>query len=164
LVWRSIRFFGARIDKIADPALRRQVARNALHVIATMVFEDGFFHADPHPGNIMIGPEDAPVIGLIDLGLVGRLSEDLRDGAIRLLIAAATGDAAALADALLALGKPLEEHRSGSVQQGEDPQRAVGDDQFENGDAASEQRVSFAEVVLNVQTGHHRGDPLARLV
>jgi predicted unusual protein kinase regulating ubiquinone biosynthesis (AarF/ABC1/UbiB family) len=68
LVWRSIRFFGSRIDKIADPALRKQVARNALHVIAQMVFEDGFFHADPHPGNIMIGPEDAPVIGLIDLG------------------------------------------------------------------------------------------------
>jgi hypothetical protein len=67
LVWRSIRFFGSRIDKIADPALRKQVARNALHVIAKMVFEDGFFHADPHPGNIMIGPEDAPVIGLIDL-------------------------------------------------------------------------------------------------
>src|SRR5437762_875460 len=67
-------------------------------MIAKMVFEDGFFHADPHPGNIiMIGPEDAPVIGLIDLGLVGRLSEDLRDGAIRLLIAAATGDDAALA-------------------------------------------------------------------
>jgi ubiquinone biosynthesis protein len=106
LVWRSIRFFGSRIDKIADPALRKQVARNALHVIAKMVFEDGFFHADPHPGNIMIGPEDAPVIGLIDLGLVGRLSEDLRDGAIRLLIAAATGDAAALADALLARNHP----------------------------------------------------------
>jgi hypothetical protein len=42
LVWRSIRFFGSRIDKIADPALRKQVARNALHVTAKLVFEDGF--------------------------------------------------------------------------------------------------------------------------
>jgi predicted unusual protein kinase regulating ubiquinone biosynthesis (AarF/ABC1/UbiB family) len=63
--------------------------RNALHVIAKKVFEDGLFHVDPHRGNIiMIGPEDAPVIGL-----VGQLSEDMRDGAIRLLIAAATGNA-----------------------------------------------------------------------
>jgi ABC1 atypical kinase-like domain len=60
LVWRSRRFFGTRIDTIADRALRKQVARNPLHVIAKMVFEDGFFHADPHPGNIiMIRPEDA---------------------------------------------------------------------------------------------------------
>ena len=101
------RFFGGRIDKIADPEVRKRVARDALHVIAKMIFEDGFFHADPHPGNIiMIGPAEAPVIGLIDLGLVGRLSEELRDGSIRLLIAAATGDSQALADALLALGKP----------------------------------------------------------
>jgi 5-methylphenazine-1-carboxylate 1-monooxygenase len=33
LVWRSTRFVGSRIDKIADPALRKQVARNALHVV-----------------------------------------------------------------------------------------------------------------------------------
>jgi hypothetical protein len=53
LVWRSTRFVGSRIDKIADPALRKQVARNALHVIVKMVFEDGLFHADPHLGNII---------------------------------------------------------------------------------------------------------------
>ncbi len=101
------RFFGGRIDKIADPAIAKRVAREALHVIAKMVFEDGFFHADPHPGNIiMLGPDDAPIIGLIDLGLVGRMSEEMRDGAIRLLIAAATADAAGVADALLAMGKP----------------------------------------------------------
>jgi ubiquinone biosynthesis protein len=101
------RFFGGRIDKLADPEVKKRVAREALHIIAKMVFEDGFFHADPHPGNIiMLGPPEAPVIGLIDLGLVGRLSEELRDGTIRLLIAAATGDAREVADALLALGKP----------------------------------------------------------
>jgi ubiquinone biosynthesis protein len=105
------RFFGGRIDRIADPAVRKKVARDALQIVAKMVFEDGFFHADPHPGNIillgpLVGPEAAPVIGLIDLGLVGRLNEEMRDGAIRLLIAAATNDARAVADALLAMGKP----------------------------------------------------------
>ncbi len=101
------RFFGGRIDKITDREVAKKVARDSLAIIAKMVFEDGFFHADPHPGNIiLVGPPEAPVIGLIDLGLVGRLNEEMRDGAIRLLIAAATNDSRAVADALLALGKP----------------------------------------------------------
>ena len=58
----------------------------------------------------------------------------------------------------------VEEHRPGVVQQGEYPQRAVGGDQVEIGHAAPEQRVSLTEVVVNVQAGHHRGEPLARLV
>ena len=58
----------------------------------------------------------------------------------------------------------VEQHRPGIVQQGEDPQRAVGGDQVEIGHAASEQRVSLAEVVMNVQTEHHRGESSARLV
>ncbi len=69
--------------------------------------EDGFFHADPHPGNIiMMGTAQEPVLGLIDLGLVGRLSEEMRDKAIQLMLAAVTGDAAGLADSLLAMGRP----------------------------------------------------------
>lgn len=63
LVWRSRSFFDSRIDTIADPALRKEVARNALHVIAKIMFEDGLFHADPDLGNIiMIGREIIPVV------------------------------------------------------------------------------------------------------
>jgi hypothetical protein len=58
----------------------------------------------------------------------------------------------------------VEEHRPGIVQQGEYPQRAVGGDQVQIGHVASEQRVSLAEFVMNVQTGHHRGESFARLV
>ena len=83
------------------------IARNALHVVARMAFEHGFFHADPHPGNIiMLGTPEAPVIGLIDLGLVGRLTSETRDKAIDLLIAAVSADARGLAEALLAMGRP----------------------------------------------------------
>jgi ubiquinone biosynthesis protein len=72
-----------------------------------MIFDDGLFHADPHPGNILIlGPPEAPIIGMLDLGLVGRLGSDLRDKAIDLMIAAVRADEAALADALLAMGRP----------------------------------------------------------
>ncbi len=103
------RFIGSHLDDFVaagDAGTGPRVARGALAVIAKMIFEDGFFHADPHPGNIiMMGTAAEPVLGLIDLGLVGRLSEDLRDKAIQLMVAAVTADAAGLADALLAMGR-----------------------------------------------------------
>jgi hypothetical protein len=46
----------------------------------------------------------------------------------------------------------VEQHRPGLVQQGEDPHRAVGGDQVEIGHATPEQRVPFAEVIVNVQS------------
>ncbi|MBZ0231926.1 MAG: hypothetical protein K8M05_06205, partial [Deltaproteobacteria bacterium] len=104
------RFVGQHLDDFVaagDAQTGPRIARRALGVIAKMVFEDGFFHADPHPGNIiMMGTAQEPVLGLIDLGLVGRLSEDMRDKAIQLMLAAVTGDANGLADSLLAMGRP----------------------------------------------------------
>jgi ubiquinone biosynthesis protein len=83
------------------------IAKNALAILIKMVFEDGFFHADPHPGNILIsGTPDDTVIGLIDLGMVGRLSPELRDRCIDLMLAAVRNDPNALADALYAIGTP----------------------------------------------------------
>src|SRR4029077_104381 len=52
----------------------------------------------------------------------------------------------------------VEQHRPGIVEEREDPQRTGRGDQVEVGHAASEQRVPRAEVVMNVQTGHHPGD------
>jgi len=102
------RFRGSKIYEFAeDKQAAERVAKNALHVVAKMIFEHGFFHADPHPGNIiMLGEPDSPVIGMIDLGLVGRLSPELRDKAIQLMIAAVGEDVDALARSLLAIGKP----------------------------------------------------------
>jgi hypothetical protein len=50
------------------------------------------------------------------------------------------------------------------VQQGEEPQRAVGGDEVEIEHPAPEQRMSLAEIVMNVETGHHRSESSARLV
>ncbi len=102
------RFIGEKIYEFAsDEQTAQLVAKNALHVVAKMIFEHGFFHADPHPGNIiMLGAKADPVIGMIDLGLVGRLSQDMRDKAIQLMLAAVAGDPGPLADALIAMGKP----------------------------------------------------------
>ncbi|MCU0684306.1 MAG: AarF/ABC1/UbiB kinase family protein [Polyangiaceae bacterium] len=87
----------------SGPAL----AKVAVGVLIKMIFEDGFFHADPHPGNILImGEPERPVFGLVDLGMVGRLSADLRDKTVDLMLAAVREDALAVADALYAIGTP----------------------------------------------------------
>ncbi len=86
-----------------------KITRAMLSVIIKSIYEDGFFHADPHPGNILImGRADAPVIGLIDLGLVGRLTPQLRDKTIDLMVAAVQEDYRGLADALYAIGTPTK--------------------------------------------------------
>lgn len=103
------RFVGKHLDELIaeHPEAGPRIARNALKVVSKMIFEDGFFHADPHPGNIiMLGDAATAQIGLIDLGMVGRLSEETRDAAVGLLLAAVTADTHGLADALLAIGKP----------------------------------------------------------
>lgn len=85
------------------------IAKAAIGIVVKMIFEDGFFHADPHPGNILIsGTREAPVIGLVDLGMVGRLSPEMRDRAIDLMVGAARHDYVAIADALYQIGTPTK--------------------------------------------------------
>ena len=84
-----------------------KICKNTLGLIIKAVFEDGFFHADPHPGNfIILGAPEAPIIGVIDLGLVGRLTPQMREKTIDLMIAAVQEDARGIADALYEIGTP----------------------------------------------------------
>ncbi|MEY4514959.1 MAG: hypothetical protein RLZZ450_7081 [Pseudomonadota bacterium] len=86
-----------------------KIAKHAVAIMIKQVFEDGFFHADPHPGNIIIqGTDEHPIIAMIDLGLVGRLTPQLRDKTVDLMVAAASEDYRALADALFAIGTPTK--------------------------------------------------------
>ncbi len=81
---------------------RHRIAENSARIMLTMVFEHGFFHADPHPGNFFVLPGE--VIGLIDYGMVGRLDTPLRAGLIRLFLALVRQDADRLVDEFLAFG------------------------------------------------------------
>jgi ubiquinone biosynthesis protein len=81
---------------------RRLLAEHATRMILTMVFRDGFFHADPHPGNFFVEPDGR--IGLMDFGMVGALDEPLREALLSGLLAITRRDADALADALLECG------------------------------------------------------------
>jgi ubiquinone biosynthesis protein len=65
---------------------------------------DGFFHADPHPGNVFLTRNDK--LALIDLGMVGRISVDMRERLLRLLIALGEGRPEAAADLAVKIGQP----------------------------------------------------------
>jgi ubiquinone biosynthesis protein len=71
----------------SDP---KRVARLGLATLMKMIFEDGFVHADLHPGNIFITADDK--LALLDLGLVGELDEPHRKGFSRLFAAWAQRD------------------------------------------------------------------------
>jgi ubiquinone biosynthesis protein len=64
---------------------------------------DGFFHADPHPGNVFI-TEDGR-LALIDLGMVGHLSPTLQDKLLKLILAISEGHGEDAADVAIALGE-----------------------------------------------------------
>jgi ubiquinone biosynthesis protein len=84
----------ARVD-------RQDLATRATGVAVSMVFEHGFFHADPHPGNLFIEPGGR--IGLIDFGMVGEVDDALRHRLGVLLAALTSHDVERLASALLEL-------------------------------------------------------------
>ncbi|MGD0153089.1 MAG: AarF/ABC1/UbiB kinase family protein [Thermacetogeniaceae bacterium] len=61
---------------------RRQLARTLLQIYAKQILMDGFYHADPHPGNLFVTP--AGQIILIDFGMVGVISRSLRENLVQL--------------------------------------------------------------------------------
>ena len=81
---------------------RRRLARTSAQLLMRQVFELGFFHADPHPGNFLV-TEDGR-LALLDFGMVGELAEEVRYGLLQLLSATVRQDAEAVADSLEGLG------------------------------------------------------------
>lgn len=82
---------------------RRQLAMTGAGIVLKMVLEDGFFHADPHPGNIFYLPGGR--IGVIDFGMVGRVSAQRRYQIVQLLHGLVERESGAVADVLLEWGE-----------------------------------------------------------
>ncbi len=78
---------------------RRVLAHRGAQAMLKMVLEDGFFHADPHPGNVFYLPGNR--VAFIDFGMTGHLSERRRDELVRLLDGLVGRDADAVVDVLL---------------------------------------------------------------
>lgn len=81
---------------------RAALAARASRLLMKMVFEDGFFHADPHPGNFFVEPDGR--IGLIDFGMTGTIDDRTQEQLIGVLMALTAGDTPRLVDAFLELG------------------------------------------------------------
>lgn len=99
------RIFGLKIDDeevLAMPAAEKNILADlAAKAAVKMIFEDGFFHADPHPGNLFV--ESSSRIALIDFGMVGEVDKELRGHLGNLLLALSSNDADRIARALVEL-------------------------------------------------------------
>jgi ubiquinone biosynthesis protein len=95
----SLRAAGPLIDERGLD--RAELSRALLRSMVYQITEGGVFHADPHPGNVLLLADGR--LALLDFGAVGRLDAQQRSALQNLLLALGRGDPAALRDALLEL-------------------------------------------------------------
>jgi len=88
----------------------RELANRLVHAYCQMVFEDGFYHADPHPGNILV-QEDGTIV-LLDFGAVAHLEQNTRTGLLELIEAAAKNDTEGIVAGLKKLGFIADERQA----------------------------------------------------
>ncbi len=84
----------------------RAAVTELIHAMCKGVLVDGFFHGDPHAGNILVAQDGT--VCLIDLGLVGTLSPEQREDLVTLVLATILNDASTVARVLLKLGTPTQ--------------------------------------------------------
>jgi predicted unusual protein kinase regulating ubiquinone biosynthesis (AarF/ABC1/UbiB family) len=118
------------------------LAEEIFRAYLKQILVDGFFHADPHPGNVFITDDDR--LALLDLGMVGHISGNFRENLLRLLLAISEGRGDEAAAVSIKMGEPKPnfdkhefEHRTA---------RLVA----QQGDAAFEQ-IHAGQVVLEIQ-------------
>ena len=106
--------------KVSDVAALREAGFDTddlgstfIRSVIKQVLIDGFFHGDPHPGNLLADPEQHKLV-FLDLGLVGQLNATQRVDLLGLIYAVKEVDITGIADGLLALGKPTAQFNEAS--------------------------------------------------
>jgi ubiquinone biosynthesis protein len=92
---------GVNVLEIPEGTQREATARLVAETILKQIFVDGFFHGDPHPGNIFLLPDGT--IAYLDFGIVGYLTKELREGAFDVLYGMAEGSVDRVIDSFLEL-------------------------------------------------------------
>src|SRR5947209_6420593 len=120
----------------------RELAEEIFRAYLKQLLVDGFFHADPHPGNVFITEDDR--IGLLDLGMVAHIASNFRENLLRLLLAISEGRGDEAAEVSIKMGEPKPnfdkhdfEHRTAQLV-------------AQHEDAALEQ-IHAGKVVLEIQ-------------
>ncbi len=97
---------GKELNKLSKKELRKygtkRVLKNVVYAVFRQLFEHGTFHADPHPGNIIVMNRNR--IAFLDFGIVGRQDDALRKYAADTFAALLSRDTGLLADSLIGLG------------------------------------------------------------
>jgi len=94
---------GVPFSKLPDDVDKKQIAERIIKEAFDEVFIDGFFHADPHPGNLLL--LDDGRYGILDFGLCGRMTAQMKETIIVLALAIAVRDADTAARTLYRLGQ-----------------------------------------------------------
>jgi predicted unusual protein kinase regulating ubiquinone biosynthesis (AarF/ABC1/UbiB family) len=98
---------GVPIGEAPESEARTEAARQLLESYYQQVLSEGFFHADPHPGNLMWWNDR---IYLLDLGMTGEIEPQLRESLLLMLLAFWQEDTPFLADVMLALSSERPRH------------------------------------------------------
>ncbi|MFZ5998153.1 MAG: ABC1 kinase family protein [Nitrospirota bacterium] len=100
------RIEGVRIDDIAAISRmdldRKRLAKIGVDAYFKQILKDGFFHADPHPGNILVTPNGT--LAFLDFGIVGRVSDELKETMANTFLALIQHDFDRLIDQYIELG------------------------------------------------------------
>ena len=97
----------SEIDAIKAAGVSTEMlSANLMRSMTKQLFIDGFFHADPHPGNILVDLDSGDIV-FIDLGMVGELDLQKRISLVQLLFALKQQDVKALAQIMLSLSTPF---------------------------------------------------------
>ncbi len=98
----------SELDRIEDSGLdRKQIALNGARIIIKQIFSHGFFHSDPHPGNIFA--LEGNRIAMLDLGQVGRLHRNTRAQVANMLVGAFEKDSEEVIETFKSMGMTPED-------------------------------------------------------
>jgi ubiquinone biosynthesis protein len=92
------------MDPTQHELVLARIPRRAAELYLDMIFSAGIYHADPHPGNVLILPDGS--LGLLDFGMVGRIDDSLRETIEEMLLAVSSSDAMLLTSLIKRVGRP----------------------------------------------------------
>jgi ubiquinone biosynthesis protein len=102
---------GHKIDGVSPVALLEvdgdALAEELFRAYLKQIFVDGFFHADPHPGNVFLTDDDR--VALLDLGMVDRIGPRLQEQLLQMVLAVSEGRADEVSDIAIKIGETTDE-------------------------------------------------------